>query len=267
MITEDGGFQLIGTYEGHQAAVYCAMERDSNSILTGSSDYTIKIWNTTTCECLDTLYGGLAVHCLLKAKNNSYFVYGLDGGIVEAMRLSDFGLLLSFRPHSHSVASICELERLDDGEGGEASSTTTTVGLFVSASFDRKLKMWDLEGRVLRTFHGHCDWVQSVVMLNRDQIVSTSNDKTIRLWSVATGKCLRTSTLHSEIIVGLDKLKKDNRGLFVSGSCHDRLLAVWDEEGNCIETIQTQDGIGSLTALRDGSLLVALRFHFELRKP
>jgi len=46
--------QLLGTYSGHTGSVQLAIEKENNTLITGSQDKTLKVWNTTTCECLST---------------------------------------------------------------------------------------------------------------------------------------------------------------------------------------------------------------------
>src|SRR5207245_2793411 len=123
--------------------------------------------------------------CLLKTKEKSRFVCGLGNGTVELRRVSDLGVLSSFKIHreSEAVESICELED----------------GSFVSAA-ENTMKRWDDKGRVLQTFFGHSHSIYRVIELNRDVIVSASKDTTVRMWRVSTGECLRTLTLHSSIV-------------------------------------------------------------------
>ena len=57
--------------------------------------------------------------------------------------------------------------------------------MIASSSYDNTIKLWNLEGRVLKTFEGHEDWVNSVSFSpDGTMIASGSNDKTIRLWTI-----------------------------------------------------------------------------------
>ena len=114
---------------------FCAVEKDDNTFITGSGNSTLKAWNTTTCECLDTLQTSSPVCCLLKTKDNSRFVCGLLGS-VELRRVSDLGVLsLSFNIHVWS---------------------TLWVGRwFICECSMVTMKRWDEKGRVLQTFSGH----------------------------------------------------------------------------------------------------------------
>ena len=175
------------------------MDKDDNTLLTASSE-ALKVWNTSSCECLETLPVGSLVRCMLKTKDKSSIVCGLSGGRVEMRRASDLGVFYSFRLHDgyDAVKSICELED----------------GSFVSA-VKEVIDRWDSNGRVLQTFSGHAEHIYRVIELNRDVIVSASLENTVKMWKVSTGECLRTLTLHSTCVYGLEKVKD---GVFVSGS-------------------------------------------------
>ena len=102
-----------------------------------------------------------------------------------------------------------------------------------------------------------------MIELNRDVIVSASDDTTVKMWKVSTGECLRTLTLHSDSVFGLEKVKD---GVFASGSL-DRRIVVWDEKGDCIETHESKSKIEAMTRLRDGSIVTADTILIEIRQP
>ena len=241
--TTTNNLELLGTYQGHQNAVCCAMEKDDDTLITGSIDNTLKVWSTTTCECLDTLPVGSAVFCLLKTNDKSRFFCGLlGGGRVELRRVSDLGVLSYFTRY---VWRICELED----------------GSFVSVSW-KTMTRWDENNAVLQIFSGHSDVINGVIALNRDVIVSASKDTTVKMWKVSTGVCLRTLILHSDNVRGLEKV---NDGVFASGSVDGRIV-VWNEKGDCIETHQSNSQITAMTILRDGSIVTADKYLIEVRQ-
>ncbi|MCG5058659.1 MAG: hypothetical protein KA714_11825 [Limnoraphis sp. WC205] len=54
--------------------------------------------------------------------------------------------------------------------------------------------LWNLlSGECLQVLHEHTSWVTSVLFSSDGQfLVSGSDDRTIKLWDVATGRCIRT---------------------------------------------------------------------------
>jgi WD40 repeat protein len=69
-----------------------------------------------------------------------------------------------------------------------------------SASGDKTVKLWSIEGKQLLTLTGHTNWVNSISFSPDGRtIASASNDKTVKLWSIE-GKQLLTLTGHTEVV-------------------------------------------------------------------
>jgi len=55
-----------------------------------------------------------------------------------------------------------------------------------------------VELEYVKTISGHTDYVKMITnMPDSDEIISCSSDKTIRIWKVSTGECLRTYEGHA----------------------------------------------------------------------
>ena len=73
---------------------------------------------------------------------------------------------------------------------------------------------------------GHPDVVDSVAFSpNGSQVLSGSNDKTLKLWDVATGREIRTFTGHSQWIYSVAFSPDGRQALSGSG---DQTLKLWD---------------------------------------
>ena len=74
----------------------------------------------------------------------------------------------------------------------------------------------------MATLKGHEDSVKSIQVVSEDIIISGSDDKTIRIWSIKQEKCLRTVTTR-QYITCLEVLSNDT---LISGSW-DCTIQLW----------------------------------------
>ena len=81
---------------------------------------------------------------------------------------------------------------------------------------------------MIRTFEGHTEWVAVVALLpDGHRALSSSYDKTLKLWDLETGKVLRTLEGHTASVTAVALLPDGHRAL--SGSTDDT-LKLWDLE-------------------------------------
>ncbi|KAG0004609.1 hypothetical protein BGZ65_000060, partial [Modicella reniformis] len=85
------------------------------------------------------------------------------------------------------------------------------------------------------------DMISSVMFSpTSDQLVSTSNDKSIRLWDVQTGDCQRVLSGHSE---NVNSVSYSPRGDRVVSTSDDMKIRIWDvRTGNCCRTFTGHTG-------------------------
>jgi WD40 repeat protein len=71
----------------------------------------------------------------------------------------------------------------------------------VSGSWDKTLRVWDLEtGLPLRTLEGHASGVFGVAVTpDWKRAVSASDDNTLRVWDLETGSALAVFTAESSV--------------------------------------------------------------------
>ncbi|KAF8951832.1 hypothetical protein BGZ46_003780 [Entomortierella lignicola] len=100
--------------------------------------------------------------------------------------------------------------------------------------------------------NGHSEDVRSVVYSPKgDRIASGSEDETVRLWDVDTGKCVYTLQGHSRNITSVVYSPKGDR--IASGS-YDYTVRLWDvESGQCKSTISGFNGVITSLALESDS--------------
>jgi len=106
-----------------------------------------------------------------------------------------------------------------------------------------RVQVIDLETGEVRTFEGHTDFVNAVAV-SPDGLLAASvgDDRTVRLWDVATGEAILVMTGHTDRIVDVD-FSPDGRHL-ITGS-DDGTARIWD--------LASGAELASLVAFTDGS--------------
>jgi WD40 repeat protein/serine/threonine protein kinase len=147
-----------------------------------------------------------------------------------------------------------------------AAALTPDGGQIVSASYDRTLRVWDLEsGRSLRTFEGHSREVNGVAITpDGRRAVSASGDTTLKVWDPENGQILRTLEGHRGWVSGV-AITPDGR-CAVSAS-YDWTLRVWDlESGRSLRTLEGHTGcVHGVAIAPDGRLAVSASEDATLR--
>lgn len=113
--------------------------------------------------------------------------------------------------------------------------------MLLSASRDKTLIIWNLTreesayGYPKRSLHGHSHIVSDcVISSDGAYALSSSWDKTLRLWELSTGNTTRTFIGHTNDVLSVS-FSADNRQI-VSGS-RDRTIKLWNTLGDCKYTI------------------------------
>ncbi|KDQ09581.1 hypothetical protein BOTBODRAFT_36984 [Botryobasidium botryosum FD-172 SS1] len=250
------------TITGHTDSVYC-LEFDSEKIITGSRDRTIKIWSLRTKKLLQTLHGHEGSVLCLKFDRSGFMVSGSSdrqvfvwdisnifkgageggrrrgvlrghaGGVLD-LRIDDKWIVSSSKDaiirvwHRATLELHCALQ----GHEGPVNAVGLQAGRIVSASGDGKMMLWDIESRErIRTFEGHPRGL-ACVDFKGDTIVSGSNDHKIKVWSASTGECLQTLSGHTLLVRALSF--NPELGRLVSAS-YDQSVRVWDlRTGLCV---------------------------------
>lgn len=89
------------------------------------------------------------------------------------------------------------------------------------------IKLWDFQQSFscIKTMHGHDHNVSSVTFVPQgDFIVSSSRDKTIKIWEVATGYCVKTLVGHREWV---RMARISFCGELIASCSNDQTIRVW----------------------------------------
>jgi hypothetical protein len=205
---------LIHTFTEHSGMVQsAAFSPDGRSILSGSWDNTLKLWEVGTNRKLLTFVEHTGwVHSIAFSPDGRTALSGSADKSVILWDVTTSRKLCTFTEHTAPILSV-------------AFSPDGCTAL--SGSQDKKLKLWDVAtGKLLRTFAGHSEMVTSVTFSPDGRaVLSSSADKTLKLWDVGTGKVLRNLKGHTDIV--FSAVFSLNGRTVLSGSA-DKTLKLWD---------------------------------------
>jgi WD40 repeat protein len=210
MNTDSG--RLITKFKGHTGWVKCIGQIENFSkIITGSGDKTIKIWSTESGECLKTLTGHTDfVKCLIISNDKKYLISGSTDKTIKVWDIeNDFECVHTFQQESF-VLNLCLLPN----------------NILACGLWNGKINKWNLNSFIkIDSFKAHQSYIWDLKHVSSSQIVSCSEDQTIKLWNLETNERLRTFSGHKERVVCLE-ISFDKSKLY-SGSVDDT-LRVWD---------------------------------------
>lgn len=148
------------------------------TIVSGSSDGSIKIWNRILGELKQILNGHTeAVRSLKISKNGKLLVSGSVDQTLRIWSLESYQPLQTCTGHSGCVTSV---DISPDGQTIASGSTDCTA------------KLWDLKtGQLRNTLTGHSSAVLSVSMSPNGTTIATASLNAVKIWDLKTGECIQ----------------------------------------------------------------------------
>ncbi|MBF2036936.1 MAG: serine/threonine protein kinase [Leptolyngbyaceae cyanobacterium T60_A2020_046] len=258
-----GMWQCARLLTGHQSWVTAiAFNPRTATLVSGSLDDSIKVWNLQTGSLMFTLQGhpGGVNDVTISAKGQVLVSCG-DDETVRVWNLTAGRRLHTLKGHVRDVTGVaighqgwilasCSKDRtiniwkLDTGTlvrtlmGSPAAIKSVDItpdeSLVLSGGLDNKIRLWNLNtGEMVRTLSGHLASVNDLAV-SRDGlfVASASKDRTVRLWSIATGAQVHCLMGHSQEVNSV-AIAPDNRTI-VSGSS-DGTVRIWDAKTGTLQ--------------------------------
>ncbi len=222
--------QCLKSLAGHTEWVRSvAFSPDDQLLASSSNDQTVKLWNVNTGQCLKTLHG--------HTRQVWAVAFSPDGQVVsssssdQTIRLWDVNTgecLRSLQGHTGQVWSVAyapqrsasetKAQRLAEGVSTGAN-TSICVGVEAACTLDIA-----------------CPTSSTSLQETDQTLASGSEDKTVRLWDVFTGECLKTLQGHTRRAWSV-AFNPDGQ-ILASGS-EDKTVRLWDVfTGECLRTLQ-----------------------------
>ena len=235
------------TLKGHLSDINSIdISLDGFTIISGSSDKTIKVWFLNSGKLLQTLKNhSNNVNTISIGSNDKIFASGSSDKTVKICDINTGKVLKTlkgfFQGHIAPVLSI---------------SISQNNQFLVSSGADWSIKLWHINHEMVKdNLLGHSDVVTSVVISNDSKnIISASLDKTIKVWDTTSGKLIKTLKGHTEGVTSVSISKCNN--LIISGSL-DKTIKIW-KNGKVIHTLKGHKYyINDVKISDDGKLIVS----------
>jgi len=163
------GCNTVNTFEGHKGAVRC-MQFAGETLVTGSADKTIKVWNLTDGQCTQTLHDNKWVRCLrYDAPSATLVTTSMDSTQAKVWSLT-----------TSTVAHVLDVHR------GWITCLQLNMPSLVTGSLDGTIRVWDAStGRNQPSIvvnSGH-DSLRSL-WLSGDLVMSAGLERNLQLWDL-----------------------------------------------------------------------------------
>ncbi|MEH2026093.1 nSTAND1 domain-containing NTPase [Nostoc sp.] len=213
--------------EGYKDTVTrVSFSHDSQRVVTGSEDGTVKIWSRDGREIPNFNFRAYnkKITSVSFSRDDQMVVAGSEDGKVLLIRSRDGKEIANFQGYEEEITSI---NFSPDGQK------------LISASKDKTFKLWNLKGEVITTFKGHKESVNSVSFSPDGQlIVSGSEDNMVKLWTL-NGKAIKT--LNNEIPVTEVTFSPDGQTIASAGEYNN--IKLWRRNGSLIKTLSSSGSV------------------------
>ncbi|KAB8253871.1 WD40-repeat-containing domain protein [Aspergillus pseudonomiae] len=261
----------IGTFLGHKGAVWQArLSTDATIAATAAADFSAKVWDTHTGECLHTLQHSHIVRAVAFPMQPSPQVLA-TGGFEKKLRIFD---LSRSNSGSNSSSPTFPASTGENGTGvtsyeigpGVHGGTIKSIvwnqdyNILTTAAEDRKIRWWDLRSRhpvieyTVEGTIGSCELNTLAVRPNDPGILTVAAGKSVYLFDGSSpGRLLKKTDFRYEVA---SAAVNNETGRLVTGSADDTWARVYDLRTD--EELEVQKGhhgpIWSVSFSPDGKL-------------
>ncbi|KAJ6102998.1 nuclear migration protein nudF [Penicillium sp. IBT 16267x] len=193
----------IRTLVGHEHSISCVrfLRPGDKSLVSASRDASIRIWDVSTGFCLKPIHTSCDwIRDVNPSFDGEWLVSGGTDHAATIWNVASGDPQAILRGHGNDIeccafAPPSSHTYLVALAGGKAlPSGGSLAGVVATAGRDKTIKLWDLNGLLLKTLVGHDNWVRGLVFHPGGRfLLSVGDDRTLRCWDLAEdGRLWRT---------------------------------------------------------------------------
>ncbi|MDZ8091574.1 MAG: CHAT domain-containing protein [Nostoc sp. DedQUE05] len=217
--------QEYNSLTGHEGEVTSVkFSHDGQLLASASQDTTIKIWRRDG-RFLQTLAGHRdRVFSVIFSPNNQLLIAASFDNTISFWRYDSSTSLFENQPFF----------RLSEKDGLGAIALSPDSKILATANDKGQIKLWTLDGQLIRTIPAHNQRIWSVNFSPDGQTLATASaDKTVKLWNLE-GKALKTLQGHSNEVFSVN-FSPDSK--FIASTSKDKTVKIWDFTGQLLHTL------------------------------
>ena len=232
---------------------------DGKELVSGSPDTTIKMWDVETGKLLQSLPGLNKLTSSVSFSPNGKLLANSNGGVTykdkeEVVKIWEFkdGKWQHIQTLTENKASVRFISFSPDSQ-----KLVCCVSLYDDSQKYHPIKIYDVNTYEFKTLEGHISLILSTAFhADNQRLVSSSEDETIKVWDINTGKCLKTLYGYTDWQLAI--AFHPNGEILASGD-NNATVRLWNiKTGKCLKTLLGhKNTIWSLAFSHDGNQLAS----------
>ncbi len=239
--------ECLQTLVGHKDELRSiAFSPDGRILISSSKDRTIRLWDIQTGTCVKTLVGHENwIWAMAFDPIYQIIASGGEDRTIRLWSLTTGQCLRVLQGYTNTLYSIAFVPIPQLAESSEPHPVHPPIRL-ASGYFDRTVRLWNIQDCLHSSFSSHTDAIRAVAVSPDGRLLAGgggSADPSIKLWSVADGRCLSNLSGHTSEIWSL-AFSPDGQ-ILASGSTEplseglrQRTIRLWSPlTGECVRVL------------------------------